>query len=121
MFSGATAQVVIVRLSGHPLLVSTVRAWVGVDWRGGKTRWHNGDEFFNVLAQHRLVIFDAHHVVGAVLNNQIARGLVLGVERVQGHAPPLKFPLCKELARHGYFVGLGIDHRAAQVKLGWAR
>jgi hypothetical protein len=45
-----------VRLSGTPVIVSTVRARVRVDSRGGKTRRGYGDEVIHVLAQSGLVV-----------------------------------------------------------------
>ena len=93
------------------------RARTGVGSRGGKTRWRNGNQLFNVLAQCRLVVFNRQRVVGAVLENQTARRLILSVERIQDHQAALQFYFGEELARHRYFVGLGIDYGAAQIEL----
>lgn len=85
MSSAAAGQLSSVRLSGTPLFTSRVRARVGVDFRGGKTRWGNGDDFINVLAQGGLIILYGQQIVRAMFHHQLSGGLILRVERVQGH------------------------------------
>lgn len=90
---------------------------MGVGVRGGKPRCGNGEQFFDVPAQRGLVVFHGQQIIGPVFQHQIACGLVLGMERVQRHAPPRQFQLPEEFPRHGYFVGLGVHQGAAQIKL----
>src|SRR6266851_4480027 len=70
------------RTSSWPLLNSRLPASVAVACRGGKIRRRGGDEFFDVRSQGGLVIFDGEQIIGAVLQHQLLRGLVLGVEGV---------------------------------------
>src|SRR6516162_2838389 len=98
MSSAATGRASRVRLSREPLLSSTVRAWVQVAGRGGKTRWGNGHGFFYVLAQSRLVVFAAEQVVRPAIHHQAAGRFILGVERIQGNPPPPQLHLSEELA-----------------------
>ena len=96
---------------------STVRAWVGVGSRGGKTRSGSGAEVFDVLAQRGLVACDGRQVIGPVLQDQVAPGLILGVQRGQRHAPAGQCHLPEELPGGGDFAGPGVHQRAAQIKL----
>ena len=115
--SAAVGRLSSVRLSATPLLLSRVRARLGVDFRGGKTRRWNGHNFINVLAQGGLVVFDGQQIVRSVLQHQLPGGLILGVKGVQSHRAPRQIQLAKEFTGHRDLVGLGVDQRAAQVKL----
>src|ERR1039457_5161488 len=117
IFSGATGRVSMERLSWTPLFFSTVRARVSRGGRGGKTRWGNGNQFFDVLAQSGLFVFDGQQIIGPVLQHRVARGLILGMQRVQGHTMARQFQFREEFPRHWYFVGLGVHQGAAQIKL----
>src|SRR5208283_5539386 len=117
MSSAATGRLSSVRLSGTPLFFSRVRARVGVGSRGGKTRWWNGNPFGDVFAEGGLVVLHGQQIMRSLLHNQLPGGLVLSVERVQGHRASRQIQLPEEFARHGDLIGFGVHQRAAQVKL----
>jgi hypothetical protein len=71
----------------------------------------------NVLAQSGLVVLHGQQRVRSMLHDQLPGGLILGVERVQGHGAPRQIQFAEEFARHRDLIGLGVDQRAAQVKL----
>jgi hypothetical protein len=92
-----------------------VRARVAVGFRGGKTRWGNGDQVGDVVAEGGLVLFDRQQIIGPVFEHQLAARLILGVERVQDHPAAGQFQLPEELTGHRDLVSLGIHQGAAQV------
>ena len=50
---------------------------MGVGARGGKTRWRNGNELGNVLAESGLVVFDGQQIMRSVFPDQLPGGFVL--------------------------------------------
>src|SRR5512136_1219953 len=101
MSSPAVGRLSSVRLSGTPLFFSRVRARVGVDSRGGKTRRGYGDDLLNVLAQSGLVVLHGQQIVRSMLHDQLPGGLILSMERVQGYGTPRQGQLPEEFTRHG--------------------
>jgi hypothetical protein len=53
----------------------------------------------------------------SVLHDQLPGRLILRVQRIQSHRAPRQIQLAEEFTRYGDLIGLGIDQRAAQVKL----
>ena len=53
----------------------------------------------------------------SVLHDQLSGGLILRMERVQGHRAPRQIQFAEEFTRHRDFIGLGVDQRATQIKL----
>ena len=90
---------------------------MGVGARGGKTRWRNGNELGNVLAESGLVVFDGQQIMRSVFPDQLPGGFVLGVERVQGSPASGQVQLAEKRARHRDFIGFGVHQRAAQIEL----
>lgn len=115
MSSAATGRLSSVRLSATPLFLPALRARLGVWGRGGTTRRGDGHFLCDVLAQGGLVVFHRQQIVRAVFEDQLPRGLILGVQRVQGHGAAGQVQFAKEFAGHGDLVGLGVHPRAAQV------
>ena len=76
-----------------------------------------GNAFINVLAQGGLVVLYGQQIMRSVLHDQLSGGLILRVERVQGHGAPRQIQFAEEFTRHRDFIGLGVDQRTAQVKL----
>lgn len=70
-----------------------------------------------MLSHGGLVGFDGQQKVGAVLEHQLARGLVLGVQGVEADFAPVQIEFLEPLARDGDFIGLGVHQGAAQVVL----
>ena len=94
-----------------------MRARVGVGTKGGKTRWRNGNELGNVLAESGLVVFDGQQIMRPPFQDQLPGGFILGVERVQGHRASGQVQLAEQLARHRDFIGLGVHQGATQIEL----
>jgi hypothetical protein len=90
---------------------------VGVDSRGGKARLGGRDAFFDVLAERGLVAFERQQIISPVLQHQVARRVVLRVQRVQRHPTSDQCPLSEEFPRHRDFVGLGVHQGTAQIEL----
>src|SRR5271165_2517359 len=105
------------RRSGWPLLNSRRPASAGVAWRGGKIRRRGGNQFFDVLLDGRLVVFDRQQKISAVFQDGVAGGLVLGMEGVQADFAAVQVQFVKQLPGDGDFVGLGVHDGAAQVVL----
>jgi hypothetical protein len=89
---------------------------MGVGARGGKTRWRNGNELGNVLAESGLVVFDGQQIMRSVFPDQLPGGFVLGVERVQGSPASGQVQLAEKRARHRDFIGFGVHQRATQIE-----
>src|SRR5271166_1228586 len=115
--SPVTGAVQILRLSLRPLLISSTRALVGVDSRGGKIALRSGDECFDVCAHGGLVPLDREQIIGAVFQDQSAGGFILGVQGVQRDEPAFELQVLKQLSRHGNFVSLLVHQCTAQVVL----
>ena len=81
--SGLAARERKTRTSNCPLLNSLLPARFCAACRGGKKRRKRGHQFFNVSSNGRLIVFDRQQKIGAVLEHQIASGVVLGMEGVQ--------------------------------------
>src|SRR5882724_10947816 len=81
--SGLAARERNTRTSNSPLLNSLLPVRFCVGCRGGKKRRWRGNQFFDVSSHGRLVGFDRQQIIGAVLEHQLAGGLVLSVEGVQ--------------------------------------
>jgi hypothetical protein len=75
------------------------------------------NESFNVFSHGGLVVFDGWQKIGAVFEHQLARGLILGVPRVQARFTTLQFELLEEFTRDGDCMGLGVHEGAAQEVL----
>src|SRR5216684_8464940 len=116
--SGQTAWVRIERLT-LPLFFSywKVRYSAGVGFQGGKIRLGGGEQFLDVLVKLLLVVFNGEQIIPSAFQHDIASGLGLGVQGVQGDQPTLQVQVRKELLGHGDFIGLGVNHGAAQVIL----
>lgn len=76
MSSAAVDRLSRVRLSGTPRFFSRVRARVRVEFRGGKTRWRDGHDALNILAQGGLVVLYGQQIMRSVLHNQLSGGLI---------------------------------------------
>src|ERR1017187_1032121 len=105
------------RRSGWPLLNSRRPARVGLAWRGGKIRRRGGNQFFDVLFDSRLIVFDRQREIGAMFQDGGAGGLVLGMEGVQTDFAAVQVQFMEQLPGDGDFVGLGVHDSAAQVML----
>jgi hypothetical protein len=79
--SGLTGAVRMTRFSGRPLLISCVRAWVGLGGSGGKIRLGSGYFLFDVGPQGGLIVFYGQQVMAPRLQDHRAGGFIL---RVQG-------------------------------------
>jgi hypothetical protein len=71
----------------------------------------------DVLVKLELVVFDRQQVVPSALQHDLASRFGLGVQGIQRDEPALEVQVGKEFLGHGNLVGLGVDHRAAQVVL----
>ena len=106
------------RLSGRPLLISLVRAWVGVDSRGGEIGLGGRDKLLDASVCVSPIILHCEQVIGSVFEHQGARGIILRVQGIQGNQAPFQIQPLKELAGHRDLIGLVFFHdRTAQVKL----
>ena len=90
---------------------------MGVGFQGREIRLEGGEEAFDGLVKCRLVFLGCEQVIGARFQDQGACGFGLGVQGIQHDQSALQIQAFAELASHRDFVGLGIDHRAAQIKL----
>jgi hypothetical protein len=90
---------------------------VGVACQGGEIRLGGGQQGLDVLVELELVIFNGQEIIPSALQHNIASRLGLGVQGVQRDQMALQVQVGKELLGHGDFVGLGVDHGAAQVIL----
>ena len=64
-----------------------------------------------------LIVFDGQQKIGAVFEDRVAGGLVLGVEGVQADFAPVQVEFLEQLPGDGDFVGLGVHDGAAQIML----
>src|SRR5271157_4157569 len=105
------------RSSGWPLLNSRWPASVGLACRGGKIHRRGGNEFFDVLLDGGLIVFDRQQEISAMFQDGVPGGLVLGMESVQADFAAVQVQFVEQLPGDGDFVGLGVHQGAAQVML----
>ena len=96
----------MVRDSRRLLFHSTVRAWLALALRGGKTRLGGGHFFFDVGPYRRLVVFDGEQIIGAMFHDQLATRFGLGMQGIEGDIATGQVQLTEELLRDRDFIGL---------------
>jgi len=81
---------------------------------GGGGKALSGEQVFELRFQGGLVALDRQHIVPAPFEEDLLRGLILGMHRVGEHYLALETLPAQELARGGDFVAFGGRRDTAQ-------